>query len=290
MSKKLIVSIFVIAAVVLASAFATIAFLQNNEESSRASGAQTNSRTLVFGDEFEGSEVDESKWNFCYDGYSEQYQGCVNYGNWENQWYKRSQVSQKAGSLVLTAERKEAVGDNRYGAEQTYAYTSGMVSSGARDTNSAVKWEGSYGYYEAKILVPKGQAVWPAFWLLPTDRSWPPEIDIMEVLGQKPDQYLTTYHWPTAEGTPAQQSQTHDVGENLSDGWHVFAVDWREGKIDWYLDDKLMYSVEGENVPSKNMQIILNLAVGGMLPGEIDDTTPDKLLMLVDYVRVYDKK
>ncbi|MFZ1250584.1 MAG: glycoside hydrolase family 16 protein [Candidatus Microsaccharimonas sp.] len=248
-------------------------------------------RTLLFSDEFNGTTVDETKWNYCYDNYSAEYDGCTNFGNWEDEWYKKSQVAQRDGNLVLTAERKPIDAPTSVeGYIHTYPFTSGMVSTGAKDANSKPKHEFGYGYYEAKIFIPSGQAIWPAFWILPTDRSWPPEIDFMEVLGQKPNELLATYHWRNAEDKVIHETTWHDAGTDLSLGWHTYAGNWQEGRIDWYLDDKLIKTETGENIPSKKMQIILNLAVGGNLPGKSDASTPDKATMLVDYVRVYDKK
>jgi beta-glucanase (GH16 family) len=290
--KKFIIPLLIIA-VLGGALFALNYFVFTTpkvDERPTVASVDENGRKLVFSDEFNSTSVDESKWNYCYDRYSYQYNGCTNYGNWENEWYLKSQVSEGAGNLVLTAEKEVTKGDNRYEKEQDYAYKSGMVSTGARDQASSPKWDGLYGYYEAKILVPEGQAIWPAFWLLPTDGDWPPEIDVMEILGQKPKEVLNTYHWKQPDGSAAQDSSTVTLDKSTSEEWHTYAVNWQPGKIEWYVDDKLTKTVEGVNVPSKKMQIILNLAVGGTLPGEIDETTPKTAVMLVDYVRVYDKK
>ncbi|MEO5949858.1 MAG: glycoside hydrolase family 16 protein [Candidatus Saccharimonadales bacterium] len=290
--KKYIVSAGIVA-IVIGALVAINQFVFTTPDTMKTptvAAASQNGRKLLFSDEFSGNKVDESKWNYCYDRYSYKYSGCTNYGNSENEWYLQSQVTQGAGNLILAADRQKTTGDNRNGSEQDYAYRSGMVSTGAKDDKTSAKWDGLYGYYEARILVPAGQAVWPAFWLLPTDRDWPPEIDIMEILGQKPHDVLYTYHWKKPDGTVAQDSSTKTLEKSTSDSWHTYAVNWQPGKLEWYTDGVLTKTTDSANVPSKRMQIIMNLAVGGTLPGEIDDTTPKKAVMLVDYVRVYDKK
>lgn len=286
-TRRTIIILIIIIVAAVALSFLMMAFRQKTNANALV---VRQDQKLLFNDEFKGDQVDTSKWNFCYDNYSYKYEGCVNYGNWEDEWYKASQVTQAEGNLVLTAKRQKTRGDNRYKAEQDYRYVSGMVSTGAKDQASTPKWEGKYGYYEARILVPEGQALWPAFWLLPTDRDWPPEIDIMEVLGQKPKELLTTYHWKDDAGKPAIDSSTFKSEKKLSSGWHTYGAEWQKGEIKWYIDNKLIKTVKSKNVPDKKMQLIMNLAVGGTLPGEVDDTTPDTALMLVDYVRVYDKK
>jgi len=245
-------------------------------------------RKLQFSDEFDGDSLSQRKWNTCYDNYSIDYKGCSNHGNQESQWYQASQVTVTGGNLVLQSKKQQIGGTDGEGNYRSYDYISGMVSSGRYQKGTPEKWSTTYGLYEARIKVPEGKAIWPAFWLLPVSTEWPPEIDIMELLGDKPNESIATYFWKDSSGNAAKDSSQYDYGKSLTDDWHTYAVDWREGTIDWYVDGKKIKHVESKNVSSVPMQIILNLAVGGQLPGQPDATTPASATMLVDYVRVYE--
>lgn len=244
----------------------------------------TNEWKTVFSDNFEGDTLDGTKWVTCYDWYNKQYNGCTNEGNNESQWYTPSQVEVGGGYVTLTAKRQPTVGWFKTW-EQVYPFRSGMVATGRPSQDTEPKWAGSYGYYEARMKVSGGQAVWPAFWLLPADRSWPPEIDIMELLGDKQDQVLMTHHWPGPANRPAKDNTTY-TGRDFTQDWHTYAINWQEGQIDWYIDGVLRKTAKGKHVPSKPMEIILNLAIGGNLPGWPDETTPDTSTVQVDYVKV----
>jgi len=240
---------------------------------------------LSFGDEFNGSILDKRKWVTCYDWYDAKYNGCSNNGNNEQEWYSPSNVTQHDGSLKLTAVKKSTVGWNKT-YEQDYAFQSGMVSTGRASWNEEPKWTGKYGYFEARMKVDGGKGIWPAFWLLPADHSWPPEIDVMELLGDRTHEVLMTYHWPGLHNEHMEDS-TSFTGSDFTKGWHTYAVNWQPGEIDWYIDGVLRKSVKSNKIPDKSMELVLNLAVGGKLPGSPDDTTHFPAEVSVDYVRVY---
>jgi beta-glucanase (GH16 family) len=244
---------------------------------------------LVFHDEFNAKGLDKSKWNTCYDSYDNTHHGCTNYGNDESEWYKPSQVTVANGNMTLTAQKKPTEGIVRDGNYHTYPYASGMVSTGRYLYSTPEKWSGKYGYYEARMKVPSGQGIWPAFWLLPVEHTWPPEIDVMELLGNKPNQILTTYFWKDGTGNMQRDSSPYTAPTSFASSWHTYAIDWEKGTIDWYIDGKNIKHVSSANVPSINMQIIFDLAVGGRLPGYPDVTTPATAKMIIDYVRVYNK-
>ena len=248
-------------------------------------GGPINNKTLVFSDEFDKPVLDGTKWATCYDWRLPTEGGCTNHGNFEQEWYTEDQVNIIDGQLMLTAEEKpmDVAVQKQI---KSFRYRSGMINSGSGATNAPVRWAGTYGYYEAKMKVQTGQGVWPAFWLLPIDREWPPEIDIMEFIGHKPGEILQTLHWP-GEGGPQKSDVIVSGQKDYSADWHVYAVDWRPDGIDWYIDGKKTRSYIGPNIPHKPMEIILNLAVGGLLPGNADDTTPFPREVRVDYVRVY---
>lgn len=152
----------------------------------------------VFNDEFRGKTIDPSKWVDCYDWYSTTYNGCTNSGNNELEWYTTNQVTEQKGYVQLKAVTAPIIGLNISNQTQTYSYQSGMISTGRPIWNSQPKEEFRYGYFEARIKVSSGKGIWPAFWLLPSNHNWPPEIDIMEILGDAPSNVLMTYHWGDA--------------------------------------------------------------------------------------------
>jgi len=238
----------------------------------------------VYNDNFSGSALDSSKWVTCYDWYSKQYNGCSNTGNNELEWYMPGQVSVHNGYAQLTATPDPVMG--LFGSyPHTYPYRSGMISTGRSDFNGAVKSSYTYGYFEARLKATPGQGLWPAFWLVPADHSWPPEIDIMEIVGSQPGDVLMTYHW----GQASAPQKDYSTYSGLADptGWHTYAVNWQPGHIDWYIDGVLRKSVSSQNVPNKPMEIIANLAVGGKLPGNPDASTRFPATLDVDYIRVY---
>lgn len=190
--------------------------------------------------------------------------GCTNANNNESEWYLPSQVSAVDGHLQLKARRQATVGANGAGEQVAFPYRSGMVSS-------AGKFQFTYGYAEFMARLPAGQALWPATWLLPADHSWPPEIDVMEALGQQPGTIFQTLI-PTS-GRPAQQQ--HIVNKPaLASGWHAFGVDWEPGGLTWYVDGQVTFATT-RSVPTLTMYLLANLAVGGSLPGPVTSATPD---------------
>ncbi|HSX32389.1 MAG TPA: glycoside hydrolase family 16 protein [Candidatus Saccharimonadales bacterium] len=253
---------------------------------------QSNRQTakLIFSDDFNGLALNPSKWTTCYDWAASTATGCTNFGNDESEWYLPQQVRVANGSLQLQALKQDTPGTDKLGYAKTYPYMSGMVSTGKRSPNTPAKWVNTYGYYEARMNAPAGKAIWPAFWLLPQGTEWPPEIDIMELLGDKPDQLLHTYFWKDTQGQQAKDSLTYTAPSDLTNEWHTYALDWQPNKITWYLDGRQVRNITSPNVPNKKMEILLNLAVGGRLPGSPDETTPTLSTLRVDYVRVYDKK
>ena len=242
---------------------------------------------LVFEDNFDGEHLDTSKWVTCYDWYDKTHDGCSNNGNNEEEWYTPAGVSLGNGVVTLTAKKEPTKGwDGKQ--EKDYGYKSGMISTGRPDWDGAPKWTATYGYYEARVKMPEGRGIWPAFWLLPADKEWPPEIDIMELLGHEPSSVLLTYFWANGKFPPPKDSSTYtNTDQNFTSDWHVFAVDWQPGKIDWYVDGTVRKTVTSEHVPNEPMEILLNLAVGGKLPGTTDQNTVFPAQMQIDYVRVY---
>jgi len=173
------------------------------------------------------------------------------------------------GVLHLIADRTPASLKERLSG---YPYTSGMITT-------QTSFEQTYGYFEMRAKLPRGKGLWTAFWLLPADMSWPPEIDIVESIGDPTMAYMTTHSTVTERPTVNHQM--------ADDGFHVFAVSWDREQIIWYID-----GVETTRQPTpgdmhKPMFILANLAVGGHWPGAPDASTKLPSSLAIDYIRAY---
>lgn len=241
---------------------------------------------VVFEDNFDGpagSPVDGSKW---------QLETGDNVNNLERQYYTnstRNAALDGQGNLVITA-RKENPGNFNcwYGRCE---YTSARL-------NTAGRFSHAYGHYEARIKVPRGQGMWPAFWMLGNnfgDVGWPEsgEIDIMENVGFEPTTVHGTLHGPGysgAEGIGA--GYTLPGGQHFADAFHTFAVDWSPNRITWSVDGiayqtRTPADLDGDRwVFDHPFFLIVNLAVGGRWPGDPDGGTVFPSQLVVDYVRV----
>ncbi len=236
----------------------------------------------IFHDEFDGSTLDTNKWHPCYwwdNG------GCTNAGNDELEWYLPENVRVNEGNLELWAMRQSTSASDG----NTYDFTSGMVTTGRSEyeTSLPIRFAFKYGYAEIRAKIPTGQGLWPAFWLLPDDHTSLPEIDVMEMFGQEPHQVHMNYHYPSAEGGRKNIGDKW-IGEDLSQDWHTFAVDWQPDAIIWYVDGIERWRFDDPNfISDKNMYLIVNLAVGGNYPGNPNDDTPFPSVLEIDYVRVW---
>ena len=173
-----------------------------------------------------------------------------------------------------------------------------------RYTSARLKTQGifavTYGRIEARMKLPEGQGIWPAFWMLGesiTKVGWPKcgEIDIMEAPGHEPHKLLGTLHGPGYSGDKGiSKATTLRDGKNLSSGYHIYAVDWSPGRIAWSLDGNVYHEVTRATLPKGTNWVfddapfflLLNLAVGGHWPGYPDATTRFPQELRVDYVRV----
>lgn len=243
---------------------------------------------LTWSDEFDGADgspPDPRKWVVETGG--------DGWGNDELEYYtSRSQnIRQENGNLVIEAFKEKFTGSD--GVQRNY--TSARLETQGRFSQR-------YGRFEARIQIPSGQGVWPAFWLLGDDFStsgWPKcgEIDIMESIGSEADVVKGTLHGPGYFGSnPLTSAYTLPRGR-FSDGFHVFAVEWEPEVVRFYVDEKLYATKTPRDLPSgtqwvfdHSFFVLLDLAVGGNLPGQPDDTTTFPQRMLVDYVRVYSGK
>ena len=159
-----------------------------------------------------------------------------------------------------------------------------------------------YGKFEARIRIPKGQGMWPAFWMLGDDfptAGWPGcgEIDIMENIGREPATVHGTIHGPGHSGDDSLGAPYFVPSGIVADDFHVFAVEWEPNEIRFYVDGHLYETRTPADLPAgarwtfdHPFFLILNVAVGGKWPGSPDASTKFPQQMLVDYVRVYSRK
>jgi beta-glucanase (GH16 family) len=258
---------------------------------------------LVFEDEFEvNGSPDPANWSFDIG------RGPLNdgWGNNELQFYKSENTIVQNGYLIITA-KSEAFGGVNY------------TSSRLKSRN---KFEQKYGRFEARIKLPIGKGMFPAFWLLgenfceaqtkigdnvTCDSSlpnyeagnvlWPQcgEIDIMEYLGNKPTEVFGTIHGPGFSGGNSISKKYNLSNDRFENDFHIFGIEWTENHINWYVDNVLYNQItrkdvedkDGEWVFDNSFYMILNLAVGGNLPGSPNPSQTYPQRMIVDYVRVY---
>ncbi|MFA9380850.1 MAG: family 16 glycosylhydrolase [Acetanaerobacterium sp.] len=216
-----------------------------------------NGWALVWEDDFDQKSIDLEYWTEV--GRRDNYNG-------ELQYYTPDNSYIQDGCLYLTAKREDHEGKQ---------YTSATVET-------MDKLSVCLGRVEARISLPVGKGLFPAFWLLAY--SGESEIDIMEMIGSEPQIIYGVNHYDLFADARKTFGQTCiDVpGE-----FHVYAMEWEDGRIRWYVDDKLYYSTT-QGVTSEEMYIIFTLAVGGEWPGDPDSTTVFPNSMAIDYVRVYE--
>ncbi|MFE7565837.1 family 16 glycosylhydrolase [Streptomyces sp. NPDC057539] len=248
--------------------------------------AAVGAAAVTFSDDFNGaagSAVDGGKW---------QIETGDNVNNHERQYYtagNNNAALDGQGNLVITA-RKDNPGNYQcwYGRCE---YTSARL-------NTSGKFTSTYGRVEARMKVPRGQGMWPAFWMLGNDIGnvgWPNsgEIDIMENVGFEPSTVHGTLHGPGYSGSGGiGAGYTLPNGQAFADAFHTFAIDWSPNRISWSVDGNVYQTrtpadLGGRSwVFNKPFFIILNLAVGGYWPGDPNGSTPFPSQLVVDYVRV----
>ena len=240
---------------------------------------------LVFSDEFDGTSLDLSKWNTTY-----YYGARTNSFNNEAQYYVDDAFEFNDGILSIVGEKQDTSVEafeevdayllDLQGKDRSFDYTSGLLSG--HD-----KFAFTNGYMEISAKVPSGQGLWPAFWMLPSSGEWPPEIDIMEILGDRTDTAYQTLHYqdPSQENGRDMRGGYYS-GIDFNADFHTFAAEWNSDSITWYIDDVEIFTVEN-NIPNQPMYLLANLAIGGDWPGMPDETTPDLSTFDIDYIRVY---
>ena len=232
-------------------------------------------KSLVWSDEFEEDFIDPQSWTYDL--------GASGWGNAELQNYTSSSENSYVsnGNLMIVAKKNG------------FQYTSARLKSIGLQ-------EFQYGRIDVRAVLPFGQGIWPAIWMLGGNYSnvgWPAcgEIDIMELIGSSPNNVHGTIHF----GNNYSQHEYTGGGTyipgplNFSDEFHVFSIDWDEDGITWLVDDEPFFNVDNAVTGPQNYPFdapfffILNLAVGGQWPGYPDESTAFPQFMAVDYVRVY---
>jgi len=243
---------------------------------------------IVWSDEFSavnGSLPDSSKWIMETGGNG--------WGNNELETYtNRTQNAHvQDGNLIITANKETYTGPDGI----TRQYTSARLKT---QTLFAQK----YGRFEARIKIPQGQGMWPAFWMLGDNIGqvgWPScgEIDIMENIGKEPDKVHGSMHGPGYSGSNGLTGTYTIPSGKFADDFHIFAIEWETSVVRFYVDGNLYETRTPADLPvgttwvfDHPFFILLNVAVGGDWPGPPDGNTVFPQTMAVDYVRVYTKK
>ncbi len=212
------------------------------------------------------------------------------WGNQELQYYtdRTENVTIQNGVLLITAQEESFQGSQ---------YTSARLLT--KDL-----FEQQYGRFEARIRLPFGQGIWPAFWMLGADideNPWPGagEIDIMEYRGQEPTVLIGSVHGPGYSGGDAISKEYILENDRFDTGFHIFGIEWGPDFVNYYVDDVLYNQITPEDVDeetdgegvwvfNKPFYILMNLAVGGTFVGSPNAETQFPQTMLIDYVRVYE--
>lgn len=268
---------------------------------------------LVWRDEFTGSSVNKSKWDFDIGNGFYDYKNnawIAGWGNEELQYYTREPENVFVKDSVLHIR---ALKESLHGC----GYTSARLKTRKSDGTSLFAKQ--YGKFEFRAKVPHGKGMWPALWMLPQEDKYggwaaSGEIDVMEILGEQPEKVLGSIHYGAS--FPKRELVTHTLqipGKSTVADWHVYAVEWEPGEIRWLLDSVVWAKQNFWWSCSKNKDgvgigpqsasdinawpapfdqpfyLVMNVAVGGNFSGVPNADTHFPAEMLVDYVRVYER-
>ncbi len=226
---------------------------------------------LTFDEEFAGTSLDLHRWSDCYP-----WGACRNVGNpQEAQCFTPTNRTVHDGLLDIEVVHRQVACDKG----GTRGYGSALIQTSGHFAQA-------YGYYEARIRVPAGTGLWPAFWSLSEEQDWPPEIDAMEVFGaqQHPDHTSHALHY--APGQETSDSYRPSPRIDFSAGFHTFGVDWQADRLTWYVDGRPVFTeTDAARIPRTPEYLLVDVAVNsrypvGALPAH----------MLVDYVRMWKRQ
>lgn len=227
--------------------------------------------SLVFEDNFDGTSLNTSKWNYNYP-----------WGTYHNHMAncRSQQVTVANGVMTITAVHERSIWDpwgvwtDNFG-WLNFDYTSGAI-------NTSGKFNFTHGYVEGRFKMPPSTSTWPAFWML--ESGWPPEIDIFEVPHER-TRYYYNYHYDSGGHQSFGGSY---VGPNLSSGWHTYGMEWTANQIAFYFDGQQVarYTNPSALAQANDMYLIINLAVGGW--ADFPDSADYPQQLQCDWVRVYE--
>lgn len=234
--------------------------------------------SLIWSDEFEGDALNTEDWTF------EIGRGNNGWGNNELQYYREENTTLEDGFLVIEAKK-----ENYNGADYT---SSRMITQGKESLR--------FGRVDIRAVLPEGQGLWPALWMLGTKINavgWPAcgEIDIMELVGNQPGRVHGTVHYGNSSSNRQMDGASTALsgGLKFSDEFHVFSLVWEENRIQWLVDDQVYHEFTSSETGSfpypfnDNFFVIFNVAVGGDWPGSPDAATVFPQRMIVDYIRYF---
>ncbi|MBU6258374.1 MAG: glycoside hydrolase family 16 protein [Burkholderiales bacterium] len=268
---------------------------------------------LVWSDEFDGTEVDRSKWDFDLGNgfYDERNRRWIpGWGNEELQYYTDDPRNVSVRDSLLTIR---ALKESMHGCD----YTSARLKTRRRDGTPL--YSKVYGRFEVRARVPWGKGLWPALWMLPQADAYggwaaSGEIDLMEIVGERPHEVLSSIHFGSSYPERSMITHVHALpgGASVAD-WHEYAVEWEPGEIRFYVDGEhtttrdhwwsCSRTRDGHGLQPRRaaelnpwpapfdrpFYILMNVAVGGNFPGAPNEQTRFPAELVVDYVRVYDK-
>ncbi len=236
-------------------------------------------RPLLWSDEFDGTSINPDRWTYDIGT------GSHGWGNYELEYYtNRPENARVEGGMLIIEARQEAYKGS--------AYTSARLKTLGLQSFQ-------YGYIESRMKLPYGQGIWPSFWMVGTNGSWPQagEVDMVEYIGKHPDAIDEAIHGPstaTASGEFAIGNLTTLTTSTLKNDFHVYGLEWQKDLLAWYVDGRQVLKITPAQLPAgaewvwnAPFYLLLNLAVGGDFPGPPDATTVFPQQLIVDYVRVY---
>lgn len=215
---------------------------------------------LVWNDEFH-DEKSFIKWNP---------QNWPSEKNGEWQYYLPENIDVRDDLLVISSRKESYKGRS---------YTSGAVTTES-------KFEFTYGKIEIRAKLPKGRGIFPAFWLVNSDEDWLPEIDIMENIGQAPNELYYVVHWKDEAGKQKRDYTKITEDIDFSEDFHLYGLIWEPGRIIWTLDGRNVFETDKFS-PDSPLFLYINTAIGGNWPGPPDPQDDFPKELLIDYVRVY---
>jgi beta-glucanase (GH16 family) len=289
----------------LATGLLFASFIHN----SHAAGPDLSNFEMVFVDEFDTGALDPSIWStsplwgpFLRVNQEEQYYLDVNGINSDS---AVSPFSFTSDTLIISATEVEpaapvplqpAADEDVWKDYPEYVYNDDFDPSSRKYFSGLIStvnsFNATHGYFEIKAKVSDGQGLWPAFWLLTTKYVEDvPEIDIMEYIGQYPDEVNHTYHYfiPEENWRLVSTPTFKTTGDNFSDDFHTYGVLWEPDAITWYVDGDVVKRIGSDEylISRQSMYLIANLAVGGSWPGAPDETTEFPSTFEIDYIKAY---